>query len=141
VVESNAKVELFGGAVVMSTRADLVIGAPGSKVIIDIKSSRIMSSHREDLRFYSLVETLRSRQSPRLTATFSLETQRIDAEDVSLSTLSVAVHRLVQGAQLLHELDKEKRTPTRRSGSTCFWCPLAANCSEGQEFLNGDREA
>jgi len=51
------------------------------------------------------------------------------------------VHRLVQGAQLLHELDKEKRAPTRRSGSTCYWCPLAANCSEGQEFLNGDREA
>jgi len=141
VVESNAKVELFGGAVVMSTRADLVIGAPGSKVIIDIKSSRIMASHREDLRFYSLVETLRSRQSPRLTATFSLETQRIDAEDVSLSTLSVAVHRLVQGAQLLHELDQEKRAPTRRSGSTCYWCPLADTCNEGQEFLTGDRDA
>jgi len=136
VVESNAKVQLFDGAVVLSTRADLVIGAPGSKVIVDIKSSRIMASHREDLRFYSLVETLRSRQAPRLTATFSLETQRIDAEDVTLPTLSVAVHRLVQGAQLLYELDKQERPPTRRAGSTCYWCPLAESCDEGKNFLN-----
>ena len=140
VVESNAKVELFDGAVVLSTRADLVIGNPGAKVIVDIKSSRIMASHREDLRFYALVETLRSRQAPRLAATFSLETQRIDAEDVTLQTLSVAVHRLVQGAQLLHELDAEKRSPTKRAGSTCYWCPLAESCDEGQQFLNGDSE-
>ena len=140
VTESPAKVVLFGGAVVLSTRADLVIGHPGSKVIIDMKTGRITSGHREDLRFYALVETLRARQAPRLTATFSLETQRIDTEEVNRYTLSAAVHRLVSGAQLLTELDRDKRTPTRRSGPACRWCPLVDSCAEGTAYVNGESD-
>ncbi|NBP52949.1 MAG: hypothetical protein EBU67_01390 [Actinobacteria bacterium] len=140
VVESPAKVNLFGGAVVLSTRSDLTIGHPGSKVIIDMKSGRVTQSHREDLRFYSLVETLKSRQAPRLTATFSLESQRIDTEAVGLSTLRAAVHRLVEGAQLIDELDRQARSPSRRAGVQCRWCPLAASCDEGRAHLNGETD-
>jgi hypothetical protein len=140
VMESPAKFTMFDGAVVLSTRADLVIGHPGYKVIIDMKTGRVTGAHRDDLRFYALVETLRARQAPRLTATFSLETQRIDTEDVTRNTLSAAVHRLVSAAQLLTELDRDKRTPTRRSGPACRWCPLAATCAEGTAYINGESD-
>ncbi|MFM8001800.1 MAG: PD-(D/E)XK nuclease family protein, partial [Actinomycetota bacterium] len=40
VTESTARVELFGGRISLSTRVDLTLGAPGSKVIIDLKSGR-----------------------------------------------------------------------------------------------------
>ena len=140
VMESSAKFTMFDGAVVLSTRADLVIGHPGYKVIIDLKTGRITGAHRDDLRFYALVETLRARQAPRLTATFSLETQRIDTEEVNRNTLSAAVHRLVSGAQLLTELDRDKRTPTRRSGPACRWCPLLDSCAEGTAYVNGESD-
>lgn len=140
VMESSAKFTMFDGAVVLSTRADLVIGHPGYKVIIDLKTGRITGAHRDDLRFYALVETLRARQAPRLTATFSLETQRIDTEEVNRNTLSAAVHRLVSGAQLLTELDRDKRTPTRRSGPVCRWCPLVDSCAEGTAYVNGESD-
>ena len=140
VMESSAKFTMFDGAVVLSTRADLVIGHPGYKVIIDLKTGRITGAHRDNLRFYALVETLRARQAPRLTATFSLETQRIDTEEVNRNTLSAAVHRLVSGAQLLTELDRDKRTPTRRSGPACRWCPLLDSCAEGTAYVNGESD-
>jgi PD-(D/E)XK nuclease superfamily len=140
VTESPAKVVLFDGAVVLSTRADLVIGHPGYKVIIDMKTGRITGGHREDLRFYALVETLRARQAPRLTATFSLETQRIDTEDVTINTLSAAVHRLVAGAQLLYELDHDKRAPQRRTGPPCRWCPIVGSCAEGTAYVTGETD-
>lgn len=138
VIESSAKVNLFGGAIVLSTRSDLTIGQPGSKVIIDLKTGRITASHREDLRFYSLVETVKSRQTPRLTATFSLDSQRIDTEDVNVGTLRAAVRRLVEGAQLIDELDRQQRTPTRSPGPPCRWCPIAVTCEVGTAYLNGD---
>lgn len=140
VIESSAKVNLFGGAIVLSTRSDLTIGQPGSKVIIDLKSGRITSTHREDLRFYALVETVKSRQTPRLTATFSLDSQRIDTEDVNVGTLSAAVRRLVEGAKLIDELDRQGRTPTRSPGPPCRWCPIADSCSEGTSYLNGESD-
>ena len=140
VVESSAKVNLFSGAIVLSTRSDLTIGQPGGKVIIDLKTGRITAGHREDLRFYSLVETVKSRQTPRLTATFSLDSQRIDTEDVNVGTLRAAVRRLVEGAQLIDELDRQKRTPTRTPGAPCRWCPIAATCDVGTAYLNGESD-
>jgi hypothetical protein len=59
VLESSARYEMFDQRINLSTRADLTLGAPGSKVIIDVKSGRMQSSHREELRFYALVEAMR----------------------------------------------------------------------------------
>ena len=44
VVESNAKVELFGGAVVMSTRADLVVETTDGHLVRETKS---VGAHHE----------------------------------------------------------------------------------------------
>ena len=50
------------GPITLRAKADIVIGRPAGdesrKVLIDLKSGRIVDRHREDLRFYALVETL-----------------------------------------------------------------------------------
>ena len=50
---------------------------------IDLKTGRITPTHRDDLRFYALIETLRSRQAPRRLASYSLDAARLDDEDVT----------------------------------------------------------
>ncbi|MFM9123402.1 MAG: PD-(D/E)XK nuclease family protein [Actinomycetota bacterium] len=138
VTESTARVELFGGRISLSTRVDLTLGAPGSKVIIDLKTGRIYANHREDLRFYALVEALRSGQPPRRLATYSLEAARADVEEVSEGVLQAAVRRVVDGANAIYELTREEREPKLNPGAQCRWCPLGATCETGQQFLARD---
>lgn len=140
VVESNAKAELCGGSIFLTSRTDLTIGPPGSKVIIDLKTGRMSAAYREDLRFYSLVEILKARQAPRLTATFAVDSQRIDTESVSVDTLRAAVRRLVEGAQLLDELDRQRRPPTKKTSYACRWCPILDSCDDGRTHLEADTD-
>ena len=135
VTESSARVELLGGLIIFSTRVDLTLGGPGSKVIIDLKSGRIYSNHREDLRFYALVESLRSGQPPRRLATYSLESARADVEEVSEGVLQSAVRRVIDGANAIYELTRESREPKLNPGAQCRWCPLKDGCETGKQFL------
>lgn len=140
VTESSSRYELFGGAIVLGTRSDLTLGTADQKVIIDVKSGGLHTSHREDLRFYALVEALRSGMAPRRLATYSLSAARADVEDVSEGVLQAAVRRVVAGVRLIVEIELDKREPTRRPAAHCRWCPLADTCSEGIAFLARDSE-
>lgn len=135
VLESSARYEMFGQRINLSTRADLTLGAPGSKVIIDLKSGRIQPSHREELRFYALVEAMRTGQAPRRLATYSLVTARPEVEDVTEGVLQAAVRKTIDGIHLIVELQRDRREPTVRPGSSCMWCPLAATCATGTKYL------
>ena len=134
-VEYPAYYSLFSDSVVFSTRMDLVIGAPGRRVIIDLKTGRLTSTHRDDLRFYALVETLKSRQVPRLVASFSLDASRLDEEQVSEDVLQAAVRRTARGAIAIAQLRSGEREPTVRPGPQCRWCPVSADCAEGSAHL------
>ncbi|MBM3637876.1 MAG: PD-(D/E)XK nuclease family protein [Actinobacteria bacterium] len=135
VVEHSARYTLFDESIVFSSRADLVIGTAGRKVLIDLKTGQLTPTHRDDLRFYALVETLRSRQAPRSLASFSLDAARLDVEEVSEGLLRAAVRRTIDGVTLMADLVTERREPTRRAGSQCRWCPLNDSCDEGVRFL------
>ena len=56
--EAQVRTELLGGRIVLSGKVDLSLGRPGEKVIIDLKTGMPRPQHREDLRFYALLETL-----------------------------------------------------------------------------------
>ncbi|MFM8870662.1 MAG: PD-(D/E)XK nuclease family protein [Actinomycetota bacterium] len=143
VVEHSARYTMFDESIVFSSRADLVIGTAGRKVLIDLKTGQLTPTHRDDLRFYALVETLRSRQAPRSLASFSLDAARLDVEEVSEGLLRAAVRRTIDGVSLMADLVTERREPTRRAGSQCRWCPLNDSCEEGVRFLtrsSGDED-
>ena len=113
-------------------------GRESRKLIIDLKTGRVSARHREDLRFYALVETLVRDVPPRLLATFYLDSAEPVVEHVNEGVLRAALRRTLDGINALVELQVEGRTPVKRTGPTCRWCPLSADCAEGQAYLRGD---
>ena len=130
------------GAIVLSGKVDLVIGRPegaeSRKVIIDLKTGWSSPRHREDLRFYALVETLRSGVPPRKIASFYLDAGEPVVEDVTERLLQAATRRTLDAVHAEIELNVEDREPVKRAGTSCRWCPLADDCDEGQQYLNRD---
>ncbi len=129
------------GAIVLSGKVDLTLGRPrgaeSSKVIIDLKTGWVTPKHREDLRFYALVETLRTQVPPRKLASFYLDAGEPVVEDVTERVLQSATRRTLDAINAEIELRIEGREPVKRAGVSCRWCPLASECEEGQTFLRG----
>ena len=140
ITESAARWPLTG-PILFQARVDLVIGrASGNearKVIIDLKTGRPSPRHRQDLGFYALLETLIRSVPPRKVATFYLDSAETQVEDVSERLLRTAVRRTLDGVNAVIELDFENRSPIKRPGTSCRWCPLSDDCAEGQAHLIG----
>ena len=141
VLESGARYEMFDKRIIMSTKTDLTLGASGNKVIIDVKTGSLHPHHREELRFYALVEALRTGLAPRKLATLSLLTARIDVEDVTEGVLQAATRKTADAIRKMYELERERREPKLVPSATCRWCPLAETCSTGRDYLEREEEA
>lgn len=126
------------GPIVLSGKVDLVFGRPAGlesrKVIIDLKTGRARPQHRQDLAYYALLETLAREVPPRKVATFYLDASEAHADDVSERLLQSAVRRTLDGINATIEL-AEGRTPVKRPGVACRWCPLSSDCEEGVAHL------
>jgi hypothetical protein len=127
------------GPIVLSGKVDLTLGRPAGaesrKVIIDLKTGWVSPKHREDLRFYALVETLRTQVPPRKLASFYLDAGEPVVEDVTEGLLRTAARRTLDAVNAEIELRVEGRAAVKRPGVTCRWCPLAHDCAEGQRYL------
>jgi hypothetical protein len=114
------------GPIVLSARPDLTIGhadgAESRKVIIDLKSGRLRPAHRDDLRYYALVETLVRRVPPRLLVTFSLESAAPDVEAVSEMLLRSALRRTLDAVARMIEVRHEGREPKACGQRFCAHC-------------------
>ena len=82
-------------------------GRESRKVIIDLKTGRVSQRHREDLRFYALVETLVRDVPPRKLATFYLDSAQPIVEDVTEGVLRTALRRTLDGIHRLIQLQVE----------------------------------
>lgn len=129
------------GAITLSGKVDLTLGRPAGaesrKVIIDLKTGWVSPRHREDLRFYALVETLRTQVPPRKLASFYLDAGEPIVEDVTERLLLTASRRVLDAVNAEIELTVEGRAPVKRPGVSCRWCPLSNECDEGQAHLAG----
>ena len=129
------------GPIVLAGKVDLTIGRPhgaeSRKVIVDLKTGRVAPKHREDLRFYALIETLRSGVPPRKLASFYLDAGEPVVEDVVESTMLTAARRTLDAVNADVELRVEGRPPVKRPGHSCRWCHLASDCDEGRAYLTG----
>jgi hypothetical protein len=96
---------LVGGGIVLVGIIDLIIGAPSqgraSVEVIDVKSGRPRLDDREDLRYYALLETLRSGAAPFRTATFYTRTGQVDFEDVDDEVLTCTVRSVLSAVERL----------------------------------------
>ena len=127
------------GPIVLSGKVDLTIGRPSGaesrKVIVDLKTGWVSPKHREDLRFYALVETLRTQVPPRKLASFYLDAGQPIVEDVTEAGLLTASRRMLDAVNAEIELRVEGRQPVKRPGTSCRWCPIAPECPEGTAFM------
>jgi CRISPR/Cas system-associated exonuclease Cas4 (RecB family) len=144
VTESRVRVELCGSRIILSGKTDLTLGRSAgriaNKVIIDLKSGRPALGHRDDLRFYALLETIKLGLPPRKLATYYLETGRPQPEEVTVALLRSAVRRTIDGVEKIFELAQVRREPGKAPGPACRWCPLLEACDEGQAELAHDVE-
>jgi hypothetical protein len=128
------------GTIEFSGKVDLQVGRPQGRearlLIVDFKSGGRSAHHRDDLRFYALVQTLRQAVPPRKLVTYYLDYAESEAEDVTEGILQAALHRSMEGIERHIELKVEDRPPVKRPGIACRWCPLQADCAEGKAFLN-----
>jgi hypothetical protein len=145
VTESRVRAELLDGRVVLTGKVDLTLGrAEGStagKVLLDLKTGRTHPQHREDLRFYALLETIRIGTPPRRVASYYLDRARFEAEDVNEDLLFAAAERLLDGAGRMIELGQQPTGAIKRTGPACRWCPLLEKCEEGRRHLDDADEA
>ena len=136
--ESPIRASLHDGLIMLSGKPDLTLGQPdgtvAGKVIVDFKTGGFSPSHREDLRFYALLEALRI-LPPRLVASYYLDQGRIHPEEVTGDLLLSAVERVVDGAHRYVELVAGQRPATVAPGPACRWCPVQLDCDEGTEYL------
>ena len=115
VLESSQRMELFDAAIILSGRCDLQLGRPegtrAGRVLVDFKTGAAHGSHRDDLRFYALLETVRAGVPPRQLATYYLDQGRLVVEDVREATLESAIARTVDGVAKMIELKARIRDP------------------------------
>lgn len=142
--EVKVRTDLAGGRITLSGRVDLSIGrAEGrtaGKVIVDFKTGGPALAHREDLRFYALVETLRLGVPPRAVATSYLESGDLHVEEVTVGVLEAAAARVVDGVERMVAIRHHDHPPTVRPSPRCRWCPARPDCPAGQAYLD-DRDA
>lgn len=139
VTESRLRANLCGDRVVLGGKVDLTVGrAEGmraGKVLLDLKTGSFAPAHRDDLRFYALVEALRIGVPPRLLATYYLDAARLQDEVVTEALLLSALERVVRGAEAAMELRHGGRAPVLRPGPPCRWCPARFECAVGTAWL------
>jgi hypothetical protein len=127
------------GTIELSGKVDLVVGKPAGResrlLIIDFKSGSHSFHHRDDLRFYALVQTLRQRVPPRKLVTYYLDYSEGEAEDVTDGILEASLARALEGIERHIELTVRGRPAVKRVGVACRWCPLQTECAEGIAFL------
>jgi len=145
--EMPVKAELLGGALVLSGKVDLLLGAPdrldptrAKRIAIDLKTGGAYPQYAQDNRFYALLLTLRFGVPPYRVASFFLEGGTWQAEDVTDEILFQAADRVVQATRSAADM-RNGREPTLTAGPWCAWCPRMQACPAADPDVRLERSA
>ncbi|MCU1498442.1 MAG: hypothetical protein JWM47_2395 [Acidimicrobiales bacterium] len=145
VTESTQIVDLVGGRVRLRGKVDLTLGVArgttAGKVVIDLKTGAPNGAHRDDLRFYALLDAIRVGVPPRLVASFYLDLGESRTEPVTEAILDATVARTVDAARRLAALRTGSVEPEYRPSYACRWCVARPTCVVGRAWLADDAEA
>jgi RecB family exonuclease len=118
--------------VTLRGRIDLKLGSargkePGS-LIIDFKTGVPSFGDLDDLRFYGLVECLRTGVPPFRWASVYLEPGRAEQETASEGALWAAAKRCVDAIIKIDALEQLGKEPELTPGPGCRFCPVRDDC-------------
>ena len=130
--EARVRVDLCDDRIVLRAKVDLSLGAPHGTtarvLIVDFKTGAPHATHVDDLRFYALLEAIRSGVPPWRVATYYLDSATFRVEDVSDDLLYQAADRAVDGVTRIVELHLGRRVPAVVPNPACRWCPDRDQC-------------
>lgn len=139
VAESRVRADLCADKLALQGVIDLSLGrARGNeagKVLIDLKTGAPHVSHIEDLRFYSLLETMKVGVPPRLLVNYYLEAGEPRTEVVTEDLLWSTAMRVADAVHKLIELTVGSREPTVAASGICRFCPALNQCDTGEAYL------
>jgi hypothetical protein len=138
ITELPVRAELLGGDLTLSGKIDLVLGVPdrleparATRLAVDLKTGGAWPGYAEDMRFYSLLMTLRFGVPPYRVASLFLDSGEWQAEEVGEETLFHAADRVVTTARAAGAL-LAGRAPELRPGAWCGWCPRSFVCPSAE---------
>lgn len=141
-VESTARVSLGDGAVSLRAKYDLAFGQPNGMearvLIVDFKTGGEYGRYADDLRFYALVETLRTGVPPFRIASYYLDAGTFQVESVTEDLIASAMRRTVDGVRTMLEV-AAGREPALSPGAWCRYCPAKDECVAGMHHLASQR--
>ncbi len=118
--------------VVFSGKIDLRLGSvqtnTASTLLIDFKTGKPSTSDFDDLRFYALIETLRTGLPPFRLANVYLKNATHSVEDYDEEILWNAAERAVDGALRMSEISNGEREAFLTPGPHCYYCPSSSTC-------------
>ncbi|MBI1845121.1 MAG: PD-(D/E)XK nuclease family protein [Actinobacteria bacterium] len=136
--ESRLRVELCGGRIILSGKADLTLGTAmadtAGRLIVDFKTGRPGPHHTDDLRFYALLDTLVIGIPPFRLAGYYLDEASFHPENVTEQVLEAAARRTIAGVTRLIELQLGLRSPQITPNPACGWCALRPTCAGAEEW-------
>jgi hypothetical protein len=138
--EADMAVRLHEGRVVLRGRPDLVVGRTRARqcvlVLVDLKTGNRQRHHRQDMRFYALLATLKYGIPPFRLATYYLDEGDWEHEDVDDDVLEAAVRHV--GEKLNRAALLQFRRPPEDelrllAGPSCNWCGRNPTCPAAAE--------
>lgn len=139
VTEARVRADLADDRIVLSGKVDLSLGyARGDeagRVLLDMKTGAPAPTHVDDLRFYALLETLKSGTPPRMLVNYYLDGGEARTEAVTEDLLWSTAQRTVDAVGKIVELRTAHREPNLKVGPACRWCVLRETCDTGREYL------
>lgn len=140
--ESALRAEILDKSVVLHGRIDLGMfksnGNQAGVLIIELKTGREHPAHLDDLRYYALLETLRSGVPPYRVATLYLDSGNFVPEDVTEDMLFTTIRRVSDGIRKIIEVQNSAREIELSPGSVCSFCSARPTCPRAEEGLRRD---
>jgi PD-(D/E)XK nuclease superfamily len=134
-VEFPLRARLAAGRVTLHGKPDLIVGraqgATARSLIIDFKTGWVRPEHREDLRFYALLELLVRRMPPFRLVSYYPESGEPVVEDVTEGLLESAARRVVDGVDRIEALRARRRAPREVGNGLCRFCAELPTCATG----------
>jgi hypothetical protein len=135
-------VKLCGERISLRGRPDLAFGqARGDEagvLIVDLKTGGSYPHHFDDLRFYALLQTLKTGVPPYRVASYYLDSATFHAEEVTPATLEIAAGRAVDGIRKIARLLDAEGPAAINPGPACRWCRLRDSCEGPSQLRERD---
>jgi hypothetical protein len=116
------------------------VGDQAGKVIVDFKTGNLSPVHRDDLRFYALLDAIRIGTPPPMVASYYLDRNEFSPEAVTEGVLQATVARVSDAIGRILAVRFGGAEASTQTGPGCRWRPKLETSESGTAFVSLDDE-